>query len=399
MEIITKKKVVTSLIRPNYYIFRPVYVAGKFEDKWRSCFNIFKHFLKKNTNQKPFIIRVFIDAKNEQEFLSFQKLVKQSFWGTNIPITIIPQSPEDERQVILEVGFVNKKNVCVKYGKADLLNYCKLSIEDYSEYWITGTEEDIIETCSIPESANNEFNKLHKAFTKLGLGFNNIVRQWNYIESIYGFQEINGKLRQHYQLFNEVRGKFYLKYRNIPDFPAATGIGKAFCGTSIVCMLVGDNSNMKIIPISNPQQFNSYKYGQIVLKGEPPMSKTTNQPPQFERAKLITNGERSRIFISGTASIIGQRTIGLGDVEKQTQITIDNINLLTSKANLKEHYPELTVFPDKFAYVGVYVKHKEHIPKVKAMCLEHFGPVPMNIVVADICREDLLVEIEAEKIS
>lgn len=135
------------------------------------------------------------------------------------------------------------------------------------------------------------------------------------------------------------------------------------------------------------------------MKGESEENKKANQAPQFERAKLITDGKNSRVFISGTASIVGQETIGLGNIEKQTRVSIDNIELLTSEKNLKSHCPELTVFPDKYAYVRVYVKNENDFPIVKTICREYFGEIPMCFVKADICRADLLVEIEAEKVS
>ncbi|MDP2890184.1 MAG: dioxygenase, partial [Bacteroidota bacterium] len=115
-------------------------------------------------------------------------------------------------------------------------------------------------------------------------------------------------------------------------------------------------------------------------------------------AKLMMSGNQSRVFISGTASIAGQETIGLNDIEEQTRITIDHIELLTGKKNLKLHAPKLTIIPDQYAYVRVYVKNEADIPVVKAICRNHFGEVPLSFVQADICREDLLVEIEAEKI-
>ncbi len=385
----------TALVKHQYSVFSPE-ETGTFEKQWLSCFDNFQHYLSGDTNQKAFIVRVFVAAENAAEFLRFSAQIKHTFSGTEIPLSVLSESPETPNLVMIEAGFVNSEEVSVDYGQIELVKFCKLSDSDYNEYWFAGVEGGINEN-SVAESSDRAFSQLLTVFNKLGIGFNNLVRQWNYVEQIFGITQIDNQFRQNYQLFNETRGEYYSKYRTIHAFPAATGIGVDFNGVTIECMAVVSDEYHSTIAISNPNQLNSYKYGQLVLKGEPQKNKTGNQPPQFERARLLTNGQTSRLFISGTASIVGQETIGLNDVEKQTHITIDNIELLTSQTNLKSHYPELKIFPDKYAFVRVYVKNEEDIPAVRSICKEHFGKVPMTIVKADICRADLLVEIEAEK--
>jgi len=383
------------MFNPNYFTYEPA-CTGNFERQWHSCFDSFQHFLSEYPYQKAFITRVFVAAENTQEFLERKAQIKKTFAAINIPVSILSESPEKPMLVMIEAGFINSANVQVEYGQAERIKFCKLSTSGYTEFWLAGIEGNQREN-AISESSGSAFSQLQAAFEQLGLGFNQVVRQWNYIEQIFGFQQIELQMRQNYQLFNEVRSDYYSTYRTILDFPAATGIGTAFHGVTIECLAVIADENLRIVPISNPKQLNSFKYGQTVLKGEPLKNKTINQPPLFERAKLIVTGLNSRVFISGTASIVGQETIGMGDVIKQTQVTIENIELLTSEINLKSHYPELLIYPDKYAYVRVYVKNEEDIPTVKVICQKHFGKVPMSFVKADICRDDLLVEIETEK--
>lgn len=385
------------MIEPQYRMFKPA-CTGNFETQWKSCFDDFLLFSNTHHNQKAFIVRVFIAAENSQEFLRYSDQVKQKFSGTNLPYSVLAESPEKPNLIMIEAGFVNSEDVQVEYGKVEMVQFSKISASGYNEYWFAGIEGNSAGN-TIAEKANDAFSQLLTTFLKLGIGFNQIVRQWNYVEQIFGFEQIDSRLRQNYQLFNEARGEYYSRYRTVSDFPAATGIGIGFNGVTIECTAVTSDENLKTIAIYNPKQLNSYKYGQAVLKGEPQKNTTGNKPPQFERARLMINGQTSRLFISGTASIVGQETIGLNDVEKQTHVTIENIELLASETNIRSHYPELTVFPDKYAYVRVYVKNEEDIPSVKVICQKHFGEVPMTFVKADICREDLLVEIEAEKIS
>lgn len=383
------------MIKPQYQIFKSE-GAGSFEKQLTDCLNRFQLFLEDNPDQKPFIARVFIAAENQEQFSNRSKWIKEQQKVMNVPFSVLAESPELPDLVLIEAGFVNSSSHQVEYGNAAGISYCKIESSGYSEYWLAGVEG---EEESLNENARNAFARLLQAFLQLGIGLNQIYRQWNYVEQIFGIQKIDRKSRQNYQVFNEARAEYYANYRTVSGFPAATGIGTAFNGVTIECMAVECDDEVKTIAISNPKQTNSYKYGQEVLKGEPQKNSNQNQAPQFERARLMTNGISSRLFVSGTASIIGQETIGIDDVVMQTRVTIANIQSLVSEENLRAHYPELDAVPDKYAYVRVYVKNQEDIFVVKTICSGYFRNVPITFVQADICRADLLVEIEAEMVS
>jgi hypothetical protein len=46
------------------------------------------------------------------------------------------------------------------------------------------------------------------------------------------------------------------------------------------------------------------------------------------------------------------------------------------------------------AKIRVYLKRAEDLAKCRAVCERRLGPVPVIYAVADICRPELLVEIE-----
>ena len=385
------------MVKPKYQIFMPECI-GSFEEQWSDCFNEFQLFQQTYPSQKAFIARVFVGANSPDEYFSYSKQIENRLNATGIPFSVLAESPESPALVMIEAGFVDSTGIQMEYGMAGTVRYSKINSSGYNEYWFAGVGSGTRDESTYEKSAN-AFASLLDAFLKLGIGFNSVFRQWNYVERIFDFDQAENRQRQNYQLFNEIRNEYYSKYLTGSGFPAATGIGTNLNGVTIECMAVTSDSEVTTVAISNPKQLNSYKYGQDVLKGNPQTSGKQNQPPQFERARLMTNGNGSRLFISGTASIVGQETIGLNDVEKQTYVTIENIGQLVSEPNLREHYPELAVCPDKYAYVRVYVKNEEDIPTVKVICGNHFGEVPMTFVKADICRADLLVEIEAEMIS
>ena len=385
------------MIKPKYQIFMSECI-GSFEEQWSDCFNEFQLFQQTYPSQKAFIARVFVGANSPDEYFSYSKQIENRLNATGIPFSVLAESPESPALVMIEAGFVDSTGIQMEYGMAGKVRYCKINSSGYNEYWFAGVGSGTRDESTYEKSAN-AFASLLDAFLELGIGFNSVFRQWNYVERIFDFDQAENRQRQNYQLFNEIRNEYYSKYLTRSGFPAATGIGTNLNGVTIECMAVTSDSEVTSVAISNPKQLNSYKYDQDVLKGDPQTSGKQNQPPQFERARLMTNGNGSRLFISGTASIVGQETIGLNDVEKQTYVTIENIGQLVSEPNLRAHYPELAVSPDKYAYVRVYVKNEDDIPTVKVICGNHFGEVPMTFVKADICRADLLVEIEAEMIS
>jgi len=385
------------IVKPCYKVIVPK-AEGNFEIQWDNCFNELSDTLQ-NQEYKPFRICVFIHTIDESDFKFKSGLIRNSFCrlvnGSLLPVSIIPQSPEEPYDVAIGLGMVGEKEGLVQYYSVDGINYCTISADELLECWVSGTQ--LNGNCENKyEAADNSFQKIKSVLDSLELNFGNIVRQWNYVGEILDMSSANGQKMQHYQIFNEVRNSYYTQYRKCPNFPAATGIGINSTNVGIDCYAIANQPNIQIIPVSNPKQEDSYQYGQDVLVGDAIVHK---QVPQFERAILLKSGASSRLIISGTAAIIGQKTIGIGDVVQQTKTTIDNIETLVSRTNLMNHCFNAEEYPDKYSYLRVYVKYRSDIKTVKRICTEHYGDVPMTFVQADICRDNLLVEIEAEKMN
>lgn len=388
------------LVKPTYKIIEPDHI-GDFEIQWKSCLKQLEN-ISVHSELKPVRVNIFVKSLNHDDYMNQHDTVQQSIFetfGSNCPpFGIVMQEPEDPYLVIVEAGFINKHSASIRYGNFKNRPYCIVDAKNYKEYWTVGAQS-VHPDLNILASSTASFNYLHDLYDHLGLTFNNIVRQWNYVGEILSKETIDGRDRQHYQMFNETRSNFYKHYRTCTDFPAATGIGMLYLGVCIDSFSVTGNENLKIIPVNSPVQSESYKYGQQVLVGTPDCSLKQNQPPQFERAKLIALNNASRLLISGTAAILGEETVGIGDVEEQTRITIKNIQALSSAENLKSKFPEIKSIPDTYSYIRVYVKYKDDISKVREICKKAYGNTPATYVVADICRDNLLVEIEAELVS
>jgi hypothetical protein len=227
------------------------------------------------------------------------------------------------------------------------------------------------------------------------LTIDNVVRLWYYIRNILTVE--NGY--QNYQAFNEIRNEFYQRYRNVDGYPAANGIDMKLGGVVIDFCAIEAYESLRINTIDSPHQINPYTYGQQVLEGLIFEGKIQKQAPQFEIAKLLSNCQFSALYISGTASIIGQDTIGKDDVIEQTTITIDKITKLIEKQNISRFLDHLDNLSIKYSLLRVYIKGNEDFELIISICNSFYKSIPISFIEADICREKLLVEIEAELIS
>jgi enamine deaminase RidA (YjgF/YER057c/UK114 family) len=99
------------------------------------------------------------------------------------------------------------------------------------------------------------------------------------------------------------------------------------------------------------------------------------------------------LFISGTASIVGHRTVHAGDVAAQTRETLVNIEALLDEANRVSGTSRFGL--ESLAY-KVYVRNSADLPLIQSQLHSALGRNPQVVYLqADICRQDLLVEIEA----
>jgi hypothetical protein len=385
------------IVKPCYKVIVPK-AEGNFEIQWDNCFSELSDTLQ-NPENKTFRICVFIHTIDEADYNFKSGLIRNNIGrlvnGNLLPVSIIPQSPEEPYDVAIELGMVSEKEALVQYYSVDGINYCTISADELLECWVSGTQLSGTGDNKY-EAADGSFRKLKLVLDTLELNFDTIVRQWNYVGEILDLSSANVRTMQNYQIFNEVRNSYYTRYRNCSNFPAATGIGMNSVHVGIDCYSIGNQSNIQVISVSNPKQEDSYQYGQDVLVGDAIVHK---QAPQFERAILLKSEASSKLIISGTAAIIGQKTIGIGDVVQQTKTTIDNIEALVSRTNLMNHCSNPEEYPDKYGYLRVYVKNRNDIGVVRSVCEEYFGNVPTTFVQADICRDNLLVEIEAEKMN
>jgi hypothetical protein len=352
------------------------------------------HFIRDEDESRYFITQqtFFISAKSREEYDARSaeiNLQLSTMCGTHLPATsIVAQSPESGSDVVLELICTKEaEEKKVTYKSFEGTRYTLVEYDGFKAVHCAGLMGEVGD--GIYESSVKAFESAMAILGEEGLSIHHIIRQWNYIESIAWLDNIPDS-EQNYQVFNDVRTHYYNKGVFKFGYPAATGIGMNSGGVIIDFIALSESDQVKIMPIVNPGQIDAHKYSKLVLEGTSAQKCT----PKFERAKLITIGERNYIYVSGTASILGELTMHKGDVEKQTITTIDNINHLFSEESQKSLGLNFDFSKIRFSHLRVYVKHQEDIPGVKRICESMLNCNSTLYLESDVCREDLLVEIE-----
>lgn len=208
-------------------------------------------------------------------------------------------------------------------------------------------------------------------------GLPHLWRVWNYLAAIN--EEVGGLER--YRQFNIGRQDAFIEFARgaTGNVPAACAIGLAG-GPLSIAFLAGDQP---AVPVENPRQVSAYNYP----------AEYGPRSPTFSRAALVYPPGQETLLISGTASIVGHRTVYPGDVAGQCRETMANIAAVVDAANrlcrtASYALPEL-------AY-RVYVRQAADFPVIRETLAGLVGTSAKIVYVqADICRHDLLLEIEA----
>ena len=210
------------------------------------------------------------------------------------------------------------------------------------------------------------------------LGYPHLLRIWNYLPDIN--RDTGGIER--YRQFNRARQDALTACgRSLKgSVPAASALGATSDSPLVVYFLAGRTAPTFI---ENPRQMSAYDY---------PREYGSHQPV-FSRATLLRQRDSVTLFISGTASIVGHRSIHVGDTAAQTRETLTNIAALVEEANRVDRGAQFSLGS---LACKVYVRRPADVPVIRSELAAALEPGSRVIYLqADICRQDLLVEIEA----
>ncbi len=235
-------------------------------------------------------------------------------------------------------------------------------------------------TCSRSDLNLNAYS-IYKALIKISKDYEkpNIIRMWNEIPQI----NQNDNDIERYKSFCYGRSQAFEEEKfQGSDFPAASALGSQFNNNNVNVYFISANTAGRTI--ENPNQVSAFEYPkQYGIRA-----------PSFCRASLLSLNNKKMLFVSGTASIVGHKTIHIGNIIEQTHQSLRNIKVLMDQAqdNAENAYsPQIQT-----SALKVYLRNKKDYKSVKAI-LDEYAIKEKNTlyIQADICRSDLLVEIEA----
>ena len=201
-------------------------------------------------------------------------------------------------------------------------------------------------------------------------------RVWNYMADINA--ETHGLER--YRQFNIGRRDAFIGHHRSAagNVPAACAIGLAG-GPLSIAFLAGSTA---AVPFENPRQVSAYHYP----------AEYGPRAPSFSRAALVHPPGQEILFISGTASIVGYRTVHRDDVAGQCREAMANIAAVVAEVNRAARSRLFSL--DELVY-RVYVRHAADFAVIRDTLAPLIEGADVLYVQADICRADLLLEIEA----
>lgn len=218
-----------------------------------------------------------------------------------------------------------------------------------------------------PAQVQQMFGNLEDALDLAGFALRDVVRTWFYNEDILSW----------YDDFNRVRSRYYADVAwRTGSLPASTGVAgrnPAGAALAVAAWAVQPlDGRVCAKEIGSPLQCPAPKYGS-----------------SFSRAMEVESGGWRRLFISGTASIYPDgRTAHVGNAKKQVDLSMEVIAaILQSRGMDFRHVTRATAYfqhPLFKAYFDSWCadRHLRHMPVVPVHC--------------DICREDLLFELELD---
>lgn len=230
-----------------------------------------------------------------------------------------------------------------------------------------------------------------------GARLDQVFRTWFYMGSIVAPDNRVANQEQRYKELNRARTDAFgdtqflkgsLKTQpNFDVYPASTGIGMG--GEDIALgstALITSRADVFTLPLENPRQTPAFEYARHY----------SPETPKFARAMAVVYDNQAAVYVSGTASITASETQHIGNPAKQTEETLLNIAALIAPENFAASgFAGYGATLQDLAVVRAYVKHIADYETVRAVCERQLQGVPVVYTIGDVCRDDLLVELEA----
>lgn len=205
------------------------------------------------------------------------------------------------------------------------------------------------------------------------------LRIWNFLPRIL---DDAGDGMDRYMRFNAGRYRAFAEWLSEPEgfagsLPTASAVG--YGGADLVIWALG--GRRPGTSIANPRQISPHQYS----KRFGPF------PPCFARATCLKrSGSGDLLLAGGTSSVRGEDSMHIGNVRQQLAETLENLAALVRQA-----FGETTQPLVHYRALRIYHRSKSDLPVLQADIAKAFPSIAeVEWQQAELCRDDLLVEIE-----
>ncbi len=205
-------------------------------------------------------------------------------------------------------------------------------------------------------------------------GYPHLIRVWNHVG---GINECEGDLER-YQRFSAGRHEALIRlgYERT-QFPAACAVGMNRSGLVVYFLA----SRTPGVQVENPRQVAAYEY--------PP--EYGPRSPSFARATVVQWNGEAMVFVAGTSSVVGHKTLHAGDVIAQLDETLRNLDLIVRESAARAGYRASL---DDLSFIKTYLRNAADYDVVADRVTAALPRARHLFLESDICRRDLLIEIE-----
>jgi chorismate lyase/3-hydroxybenzoate synthase len=194
--------------------------------------------------------------------------------------------------------------------------------------------------------------------------FPHMLRMWNYFDAINDGEHDEERYRQF------CLGRALGMGDTRGQYPAASALGRQHTTHQLQVYWLA--SRVAGTPIENPRQVSAYRYP----REHGPAS------PSFARAAIAPDG---MLLISGTASIVGHASQHCGDPLAQLDETLRNLESVATQNACNGVLSGL---------LKVYVRDSQNLQAIRKRLQELAPQSDAIFLAADVCRRELLLEIE-----
>jgi len=219
-------------------------------------------------------------------------------------------------------------------------------------------------SASFRQQSDTMFEAAKNVLDSCGLSFPQVLRTWIYLDNI----------DRDYDELNASRNAFF-EQEGVERLPASTGIRGGLHPPGTRCTL-------DVYALLNPE------IADVRIMHTPTLNEAPEYGSSFSRGMQVALPGETCLFISGTASVDEHgATAHVGDIRAQLERMLLNVDEL-----LRAHG---ATFAD-LAQATTFLKSAENLGLYEKICAERgVSGIPHSIVEADVCRPDLLCEMEA----